>query len=265
MMARLRTLLAATLVLTTGLPGIASPLVIGDLDTIVERAREQVERFLVRLSDVECMEEVHQQKLGPNGKVRQEQVSTFHYLVILSSAGGQLTIDESRSPTEDGELVPPDTQLLVSNGFSMLFLILHPHYAGSFELEGPVEDVWEGRRLARVAFRHIPGTRSPAALTLRGREYPLDLSGQTWIDPASGAIARIVASIGDTLADVGLTSLEIDVRFAPAPFRDPEESSWYPVEARVEVLTRKQHWRNEHLFTDYRRFSVSTDEQVFTP
>jgi hypothetical protein len=30
----------------------------------------------------------------------------------------------------------------------------------------------------------------------------------------------------------------------------------------VEVETPRQHWRNTHEFSNYKRFSVTTDEQV---
>ena len=51
-----------------------------------------------------------------------------------------------------------------------------------------------GQRLLRVHFRHHPGARTPAALAVRGREYPLDMAGTAWIEPDTGAIARIDAN-----------------------------------------------------------------------
>jgi hypothetical protein len=45
-------------------------------------------------------------------------------------------------------------------------------------------------------------------------------------------------------------------------FRDVKETYWFPADAQVEVETERQHWRNTHVFTDYKRFSVSTEEQV---
>jgi len=34
------------------------------------------------------------------------------------------------------------------------------------------------------------------------------------------------------------------------------------VTATIEVETTRQHWRNTHRFSDYKRFSVSTQESV---
>ena len=86
-----------------------------------------------------------------------------------------------------------NTSLLVSNGFATLFLVFHPYYSQSFQFTA-LEDEAGGRpRLEQSPFRHIPGTRSPAALALRGREYPLELSGTAWIEPETGVIAKIAS------------------------------------------------------------------------
>jgi hypothetical protein len=104
--------------------------------------------------------------------------------------------------------------------------------------------------------------KSPAALALRGREYPLELSGTAWIDPETGSIAKIEAGISDTLQDVGLKALSSEIDFAPLKFSDSTQEYWFPIQARVEVETPRQHWRNLHQFTAYKKFSVSTEEQV---
>jgi hypothetical protein len=232
------------------------------LKALVERTGEETSRFLEQFSDVKCTERVTQEKLDAKGKVEARQESTFDYLAILTSAGGNLNLSESRLPVKAGKKADKNVALLVSNGFATLFLVFHPYYQGSFQFAALGEDAIAGRQLARVNFRHIPGTRSPMALVLRGREYPLDLAGTAWIDPASGAIAKISAGLENGLPDLGLQELQSEVQFAPVSFRDVAETSWFPVVATIDVETPKQHWRNVHRFTDYKRFSVSTEEAV---
>ena len=232
------------------------------LKALVERAGEEVSRFLEQFSDVKCTERVTQEKLDAKGKVEARQESTFDYLSILTSAGGNLSLSESRLPVKESKKADKNVPLLVSNGFATLFLVFHPYYQGSFQFAALGEDAIAGRQLERVNFRHIPGTRSPMAMVLRGREYPLDLAGTAWIDPASGAIAKISAGLENGLPDLGLQELQSEVQFAPVSFRDVAETSWFPVVATIDVETPKQHWRNVHRFTDYKRFSVSTEEAV---
>ncbi len=255
--------------LVAGLVGVCygttpAPAGADNLDDLLNRTRTQVASFLDQFSDVKCTEQVEQEKLGKDGKVELKQESTYDYLVILTNPGGELSLDESRLAVRQTKPDKKNTPLLVSNGFATLFLIFHPYYAESFKFAWLGDEVIAGRSFSKVGFQHIPGTRSPAALALRGREYPLELSGTAWIDPQTGVIAKIVSGIDNSMEDVGLKTLRSEVEFAPVPFRDMKEPYWFPSQARVEVETPRQHWRNTHRFTDYKRFSVSTEEQVAT-
>jgi len=152
--------------------------------------------------------------------------------------------------------------MLLSNGFGTLFLVFHPYYAGSFEFTDAGSEMVEGHNARKVHFVHTRNTRSIAALALRGREYPLELSGDAWVDPETGNILRMEAGIGSTLEDVGMKTLASSVRFAPIAFSKDQPVYWFPSEAVVEVETPKQHWRNTHRFNGYKQFSVTTEEHV---
>jgi len=232
------------------------------LDDLLARTADQMTGFLDQFSDVKCTEMVRQEKLGKDNKVELKEESTYDYLVILTNAGGELNLSESRIPVHEAKRDRKNTSMLLSNGFATLFLVFHPLYSLAFKFSLAGEETQDGRLLDKISFQHIPGMKSPAALALRGREYPLELAGTAWIDPQTGSIAKIEAGIGDTLADVGLKSLSSEIDFAPVPFADLKQVYWFPTHARVEVETPRQHWRNLHQFTAYKKFSVSTEEQV---
>lgn len=232
------------------------------LSELLVRTSGQTAAFLELFSDVKCTEQVRQEKLGKDDKVELKEDSTYDYLVILSDAGGELNLSESRVPMREAKRDRKNTSMLLSNGFATLFLVFHPMYGMAFKFALAGEETVDGKSLEKVNFQHIPGMKSPAALALRGREYPLELAGTAWIEPETGSIARIEAGIGDTLADVGLKSLTSEIDFAPVPFADTKQAYWFPTQARVEVETPRQHWRNLHQFTAYKKFSVSTEEQI---
>ncbi|MGH9642849.1 MAG: hypothetical protein ACRD3Q_10505 [Terriglobales bacterium] len=232
----------------------------GDL---LSRVQGQVSDYLDQFSDVKCTEKVDQQKLTPNGKVELERASTYDYLVILTNAGGEVSLDESRLAV--GSAAKPDKKnrpLLVTNGFATLFLIFHTYYAQSFQFALGDVEMLNGHAYQKISFQHIRGTRSPAALSLRGREYPLELSGTAWVDPQTATITKIEMTVGNTMEDVGLKALRSEVAYAPVPFRDSQATYWFPSQATVEVETQRQHWRNTHTFSDYKKFAVSTEEKV---
>jgi hypothetical protein len=233
-----------------------------ELTDLLNRTGDQVGAFLDQFSDVKCTEHVRQEKLGKDNKVELKEESTYDYLVILTNAGGELNLSESRLTMHEAKRDRRNTSMLLSNGFATLFLVLHPYYAEAFKFSLAGKEVIGGKTLDKVTFRHVPGMKSPAALALRGREYPLELTGTAWIDPQTGAIARIEAGIEDTLQDVGLKSLHSEIDFAPVPFADSKPVYWFPTRAIVEVETPRQHWRNLHQFSEYKKFSVSTEAKV---
>jgi len=232
------------------------------LNDLLERTSNQTALFLDQFSDVKCTEQVRQEKLGKDDKVERKEDSTFDYLVILTNQGGDLSLSESRIPMKEAKRDRKNTSMLLSNGFATLFLVFHSSYAQAFKFTLAGEEVVAGRTLEKVTFEHIPGMKSPAALALRGREYPLELQGTAWIDPATGSITRIEAGIADTLQDVGLKALSSQIDFAPLTFSDSKVAYWYPTQARVEVESPRQHWRNLHQFSSYKKFSVNTEEKV---
>lgn len=253
---------ALALVCAAALPLRAAP---DPLEALLDRTSAQVSAFLNLISEVNCTERVTQEKFAPNGKVQEKEDSTYDYLILLSNAGGQLSLVESRlapggeSSTEKHRSRSP---LLITNGFATLFLLFHPYYAGGFEFTLVGEETLAGRPLAKVHFQHIRGTRSPAALAVRSREYPLELSGTAWIEPQTGVIVKISAGVQDAMEDVGLRSLQSEVEYAPVTFHNSPQSYWLPAQATVDVVTRRQHWRNTHRFSAYKRFSVNIKEQV---
>ncbi len=236
-----------------------------ELTDLLERASGNVSAFLDLISQVNCTEHLTQERIGDNGKILERRESSYDYLVLLSNPGGEINLVESRVAADSSKNIKDKSPLLVSNGFSMLLLIFHPYYSAAFQFSLAGQETESPQTLTKVDFRHIPGTRSPAALAVHGREYPLDISGTAWIEPGTGVIERITATIGTEMEDVGLRAMHSDIEYAPVSFQTSPGTYWLPAHATVEVESRHQHWRNTHVFTAYKRFSVNTKEQVSKP
>ena len=230
------------------------------LEDVLARTAGSVERFWQQFSAVNCTEAVTQEKIGKQGKAVYRHDSMFDYLILMNLHGDDLSVEESRIlQKEVGK--SSNLPLLMTSGFSTLLLIFHPYYQGSFEFQR-LEDEVAGRRLVRLSFRHVRGTRSTSALRLRGKDYPLGLEGIAWINPDSWTIEQIDAHLESPLEDLNLRSLRTVVRYAPQYFQLVDESEWLPVEALIDVETARQHWRNVHKFKDYRRFSVKSESVI---
>lgn len=220
------------------------------------RARERVQQFFQQAANVVCAESVTQSVIGPDGKSMYREESKYDYQMEANSDSGSLKLVESR----DARKLPfrdPARTLLITNGFTSLLLIVHPDYENSYRFAPAGEETVDGETLEEIRFTPIPGGQSPAALRLRGRNYPLPLSGSIWIDEQSGVITRMTASVDSSLADLGLKELTSDIHYALIQFHDPEEAYWMPVSATIDLETPRQHWRNVHRFTGYKRFRAT--------
>ena len=127
------------------------------LNDLLARTADQTSGFLDQFSDVKCTEQVRQEKLGKDDKVELKEDSTYDYLVILTNAGGELNISESRIPVREAKRDRKNTSMLLSNGFATLFLVFHPYYAEAFRFALSGDEIVSGRMLEKSNFRACSG------------------------------------------------------------------------------------------------------------
>jgi hypothetical protein len=73
---------------------------------------------------------------------------------------------------------------------------------------------------------------------------------------------KLEAQVDSSLSELGLAGMQTEVRYAAHTFHNPEETMWIPESAVIDVETPRQHWRNLHRFTAYKRFSVGIHEDI---
>jgi hypothetical protein len=227
----------------------------------LERARQSVDKFFENSSNVVCAESITQSIVGKQGKAAYREESRYIYQVETTSASGAVKLKEFREARKVAFRDPART-LLVTNGFASLLLIVHSTYEASYQFEPAEEQTVDGVTLQEIRFKPIPGGASPAALQLRGKSYPLPLSGSVWIDKQSGAITRLTAAVDSSLNDLGLQGMRSDIHYSLIQFHDPDEAYWMPASATIDVETPLQHWRNVHRFTSYRRFKATIEVEM---
>ena len=228
------------------------------LEELLARTGHNIEQFWQQFPRVTCSEAIAQTKLDKHDKPIVAQESVADYLVLFQENEGNLVVEESRSGLRVTGKNKKRLPLLITNGFSTTVLIFHPRYQPSFSFALEGEEIVEGKRLLRVRFRHVPESISPAALQLKGKDYPLEFEGMAWLDPDTAAIVRISARLVKSMEEVGLRRLDTDVRYAPMRFAGTLQLHWLPISATIEAETPAQHWRNIHTFSNYRRFTVTT-------
>jgi hypothetical protein len=240
-----------TLAVTEAPPPTLSPA----MDSLV-RARKLVEKYFAQASNVICTENVTQAVVGKNGKANYREDSVFDYQMLASTNAGALKLVESRD-TRKASFRDSARSLLITTGFTSMLLIMHPTYESSYTFESDGNEAVDGITYVRIHFQSVPGASSPAAMQLRGKNYPIPLSGTIWIEPQTGVVVKLVASMESSLSDLGLQAMRSEIHYATVHFHDPEESYWMPVSAVIDVETPRQHWRNIHRFAGYKRFKAT--------
>jgi hypothetical protein len=231
---------------------------VSSAQSATDLAQRQVASYLAKLADLHCTETVTQEKLTGNGHVEASEHAKYDYLIMIDGNGDGLQLNESR--IEASASHRKQLPMLVTNGFSTVLLIFHPYYRDSFIFDTGANDVIDGRVVVPIHFTHIAGRRSPAALALRGREYPLDLKGTAWLDRQSGDVVRMEASLLNDMSDIGLQSLVIHVDYKRAALGGTAANLTLPSVAVVEVSTPRQRWRNTHVFDAYKTFSTDAEQ-----
>jgi hypothetical protein len=226
-------------------------------DRFLDRSSKAAERETAFLASVACTETVVETKIGIKNKPESQSRRVFDYFVLVDTAGGDLSVNESR--IEQGK-VKNSKQLLQSTGFALLSLIFHPCFQQSFTMTEEGMESMDKRVWHKVSFQYRPGKRSPTLLRTGAREYPISWEGEAWLDEKTGRVGRIRARVAAQLEEIGIKSMEADVRYGPAENLG-STTEWAPLEALVDLQTAHQHWRNTHTFSNFRKFEVDTTEQ----
>ena len=225
------------------------------------RARKHVQGYFDKFSDLTCKEAVAQLVLNGSGHTIYRENSAYDYQFQTTTQDETPKFIETRE-TRNPSFRDPARTLLVTTGFANLLLIVHPLYESSYTFEPAGSETIGGSSYDLIRFTPVPGASSPATLRLRGRNYPIPMAGTLWIEPQSGAIVKLEATVDSSLKDLGLAGMRSEVHYAAHSFHNPEASVWIADSAVIDVQTPHQHWRNLHHFTDYQRFSVDVHEQI---
>jgi len=241
---------ALSAVSTSGQAGVSSP---------ADLAQREVTAYLAKLADIHCTESVTQEKIAGNGHVEASERAKYDYLIMINGSGDDFQLNESRIESYASRHKP--LPMLVTNGFSTVLLVFHPYYRDSFQFQAGTDEKVGGRLAVPIHFSHIQGRRSPAALALRGREYPLELEGTAWLDKQTGEVVKMDAGLQHDMGDVGLRSLKVHVEYKPTSLGKNSEPLTLPTLAVVDVTTPRQHWRNTHVFDSYKSFSTDAEPE----
>jgi hypothetical protein len=236
----------------------------GQEGDLISRVQAATQKFFDEFALMRYDEYMTQEKLRENGKIDYERQTVFDSIIRMRFEEGILLVDEQQITIHQPQRVDA-RPLLSTRGFSALAMVFHPYYASAFQFTIGEPDQSQGKLLQRIDFAHIPDKPSPWLYQILGGDRPLDLSGTAWVDPATGEIYKIEASVDPKSTDLAFRELRAELDYAPVLLRDETAPRLLPDKATIDLETPRQHWRNTYSYEDYRRYRVATSVEGATP
>jgi hypothetical protein len=180
-----------------------------------------------------------------------------------------VTMDEYRTNSRGTELGISGASggFLLTSGFAVLPLFLHPIYqSGSkFRYIGTTSEP-KGHLLA---FAQVPGMAKIynefQYVTSPPAKVKIYIQGLIWVDPASCQVIRMHTEMLTPAPQIGLESSASDLEFGPVVFKGIPQAFWLPREVAITTRYGSKIYRNRHLYSDYKLFTVESYDKVKRP
>ncbi len=238
------------------------------LPEILEKSGVSVAAFFRNFPNTASLEQVHQERLSKDGKVRDSLDQEFQYLLLPHAARLGLRIDEHRSsPRGDAAAFSGlDRGFMLTRGFASVSLLFHPEYQDGAAFRYLGRQSLKGTNYYVVAFAQKPErarmmgsfkSNDASAITL--------VQGVAWIDPATFQITRLRTDLLAPQSRVRLQRQTTEIQFKEVSFKEVATTFWLPEEVAVTVDWKGRTFRNVHHYSDFKLFNVEAKEEKKLP
>jgi len=231
------------------------------LPTILSETAVAVDEFLDNAVDLLAQEEVTRTRLRSNGSVQASQRLQYNYLIVHHGDGLTLTIEEYREDSrgnrvEQGGL---DQGFSLTSGFALICIYFASDHRSDSTFRYLGRETMGSRKTYVVAFAQRPEQRA-AVNIVSGTwgKIGILVQGIAWIDERSYEIMRMRTDLLAPLPQIGLQAQTTEVSFDEVRLQDVPNPLWLPSDVTVDAKFEGTDFRNEHRYTNYRRYRVSS-------
>ena len=216
--------------------------------------------FVREIGDLIAHEDVTQERLTEKGGVRAKQRVQDNYLILHHGyewgASAEYRMDEK------GNRLGPiglEKGYLVTSGFALGCI----SFSTVAQLQSRFRYLGEekvGSRDAYVlGFVQKPGeaTFLVTMMGTGGRVVDMLTQGILWVDKNGFQIIRMRSDLLEPNRETQLDQLTTDETFGEVQLQDAANPVWLPRDVNVYMEINKRKFRNEHHYTNYRRYRVS--------
>jgi VWFA-related protein len=231
------------------------------LPTILSETATKVDEFFDNTIDLLAEEDITRSILKSNGSIRSSQQLRYNYLIVHHVDGLTIEVEEYRTDANGNRV----EQAGLEQGFSFTsgFALICIHFSKDFRSDSRFRylgrELLGSRNTYVVAFAEKPG-QARAVDSASGPWGKVDLlvQGIAWVDEGSSQIVRIRTDLLAPHPEIGLEQQTTEVSFQEIHLLDVPEPLWLPSGVRVDARFQGKNFRNDHRYTNYRRYRVAS-------
>ena len=234
------------------------------LPQVVKGAGLRMNQLVTNLQRFSATERVEHFMVDTTGARHGPDTRSFDYVVIISLAtAGFFALDEYRNGSVDPAQFPAR---VATEGLSAMALIFHPLMVSEFNFSCEGLSVWNGHPAWQVHFAQRPDRPNRIRVyVIAGHNYPVPLRGRAWIDAGTYQVLRLESELMKPVQDIGLTQEHLAIDYGQVKFHTHNQQLWLPLDAEVYAERRGHRYYRRHTFSDFKIFTVDTDQSIHAP
>ena len=234
-----------------------------DVGAVLEQAAARAVELTTNLENFTAEEQIEYERLDKDGIMEERDSSAFDYVFAFEQTGGGRSSREYRTPAKGGHAFAASGQ---DTGQVALALIFLPALQTDYEMACEGADKWKGQAAWVIHFRQREDrpSRTMQFRVVKGT-YTAALAGRAWLSMENGQILRLETNIMHPIPSINLQSGANSIDYAPVAIQSRKLQLWLPerMEAYWEIADRRLILY--HTFSDYKLFSVDTEQNVEKP
>jgi VWFA-related protein len=233
-----------------------------ELPMILQKVGERMDDFVHNIGDLIAREDLTQERLNADGKIKAKQHVQDNYLILHHGYSWGANA-EYRMDDKGNRLGPIGLRqgYLATSGHALSCIqfssAAQSQSQSRFRYLG--NEMLGSRETYVLAFAQRPGEVNFATVMAGtgGEDADMPTQGILWVDKSNFQILRMRSDLLVPNSEIQLDQLTTDVNLGEVRLQNVPDPLWLPSEVDVYIEIGGQKYQNVHHYKDYRRYRVS--------
>lgn len=230
------------------------------LPMILEKFGASVDDFIHNVGDLIADEDLTQQKLNPDGKIKAKLRTQDDYLILHHGyewgANAEYRMDKKGKRLG---AIGLEKGYLVTAGYALSSISFGTTTQAQSNYRYLGDQKVGARDAFVVAFAQRPGEVTFTTVMKGTGDHEVDMltQGILWIDKENFQILRLRTDLLEPNPELHLTRSTTDVSFSQFHLQNTPDPLWLPNDVTVFLEINGEKYRNLHHYSNYRRYQVA--------